>query len=395
MRYAIYCLAFMTIVVAGWRASQMRTVDGIKRVPQPELRALLRELAEAEPAIAPPLRPAVPAWPALPYSPLLAIECDGVWHYLRMMNFGNWEEQMRESKINHLRLRFSEPSRHLDYRRDDLELWRLASWETMRHLDVRDYGEYRFENMRKQLMPDGHTRSTSAAETSEFTSVRDLNLGRHQISHFGSFPKLERVQVFDPEFLKEITDTYPHVLVAVVPDNTSGWSRTTDGFLQTDGNPSARSLPPNPTAEELELVDWPELEQLNELQHMPQLRKLTILSCPVGLQHIPLDSLRELTTLRLGWCGPLDDLRQLVRLPKLKSLHLSAVPIDKLSDLAQLEQLEELRLDHLDTLSELSAFHQMHSLRKFVLTSCHNVSLPEIRSLQAALPACAVHFEMR
>ncbi|MCA9152948.1 MAG: hypothetical protein KDA92_26780, partial [Planctomycetales bacterium] len=237
----------MTIVVAGWRVSQMRTFDAIKRVPQPELRALLRELAEAEPAIAPPLRPAVPASPTLPYSPLLAIECDGVWHYLRMINFGNWEEQMRESKINHLRLRFSEPSRHLDYRRDDLELWRLASWHTMRHLDVRDYGEYRFENMRKQLMPDGHTRSTSAAETSEFTSVRDLNLGRHQISHLGSFPKLERVQVFDPEVLQEITDTYPHVSVAVVPDNTGGWSRTTDGFLQTDGNLTARSVPPNPT----------------------------------------------------------------------------------------------------------------------------------------------------
>ena len=80
---------------------------------------------------------------------------------------------------------------------------------------------------------------------------------------------------------------------------------------------------------------------------------------------------------------------------KVGVLDLSGTKAVDVEPLSSVTTINELVLDHALYLDNVEPLKKLTSMKRLILTDCPKVSLEEIRKLQAALPTCSVHFDLR
>ena len=169
--------------------------------------------------------------------------------------------------------------------------------------------------------------------------------------------------------------------------------------------------------EELTLIHPNQLADMAAVGRIPQLTSLnlvglspaidlpfadlqTLTSLAIAEFDAPIDvasivKLPRLTSLRLRSCPRLKKIGQLSSLQQLRQLDLSGTRVLDVDRIAELENLESLNLNHAWQLTSLDKLHRLKNLRRLVVTNCPNLPMSAIRKLQAAMPECTVHFDVR
>ncbi|KAJ4976032.1 hypothetical protein NE237_001138 [Protea cynaroides] len=136
--------------------------------------------------------------------------------------------------------------------------------------------------------------------------------------------------------------------------------------------------------EELEIYFFQSLRKLPNLSDLKQLRKLEIIDCPELANIEGLEYCESLETLKIEPCEKLTEIPGLDRLESLRELTINGcIAIERFPDLSNLKQLNVLAIEDCKNLTKINGVDRLEFLEKLNLSGCESLeTLPDLSKIQ-------------